>query len=73
MGCTQGGSGHGHYEAGLHGLRGCDLTWAIWGVKNIEESTFQGQDSTSKLFSDLNLGGPGDLRSGLRGRLRPKT
>ena len=38
--------------------------------KNIEGSIFQGQDRTSKLFRDLNLGGPDDLRSGLRGHLR---
>ena len=33
--------------------------------KNIEGSIFRGQDRTSKLFSDLDLGGPDDLRSGL--------
>ena len=26
--------------------RGCDLTYAIWGVKNVEGSIFWGQDST---------------------------
>ena len=45
----------------------------LFGVsKNIEGSIFRGQDRTSKLFSDLDLGGPDDLRSGLRGHLRPK-
>ena len=42
-----------------HGLLGVS--------KNIEESIFRGQDRTSKLFSDLDLGGPDDLRSDLRG------
>ena len=40
--------------------------------KNVEGSIFQGQDSYSKLFRDLDLGGPDDLRSGLRGHLRPQ-
>ena len=40
----------------------------LFGVsKNIEGSIFRGQDRTSKLFSDLDLGGPYDLRSDLRG------
>ena len=42
----------------------------LFGVsKNIEGSIFQGQDMTSKLFmfSDLDSGGPDDLRSDLRG------
>ena len=44
----------------------------LFGVsKNIEGSIFRGQDMTSKLFSDLDLGGPDDLRSDLRGHLRP--
>ena len=44
----------------------------LFGVsKNMEGSIFQGRDSTSKLFSDLDLGGPDDLRSSLRGHLRP--
>ena len=38
--------------------------------KNIEGSIFRGQDRTSKLFSDLDLGGPDDLRSDIRGHLR---
>ena len=33
----QGRSGHGHYEAGLRGLLGCDLTCAIWCVKKTVE------------------------------------
>ena len=38
----------------------------LFGVsKNMEGSIFQGRDSTSKLFSDLDFGGPDDLRSGL--------
>ena len=40
--------------------------------KNIEGSIFRGQDRTSKLFSDLDLGGPDDLRSDLRGHPRPQ-
>ena len=32
--------GHGHYEAGLRGLRGCDLTCAIWGVKKTWKEAF---------------------------------
>merc|ERR1711893_475970 len=45
----------------------------LFGVsKNIEGSIFRGQDRTSKLFSDLDLGGPDDLRSDLRGHLRPQ-
>ena len=45
----------------------------LYGVsKNMDGSIFQGRDSTSKLFSDLDLGGPDDLRSGLRGHPRPK-
>ena len=44
----------------------------LFGVsKNIEGSIFRGQDRTSKLFSDLDLGGPDDLRSDLRGHWRP--
>ena len=42
-----------------HGLLGCP--------KNIEGSIFRGQDRTSKLCSDLDLGGPDDLRYDLRG------
>ena len=38
----------------------------LFGVsKTIEGSIFQGQDRTSKLFSDLDLGRPDDLKSGL--------
>ena len=45
----------------------------LFGVsKTVEGSIFRGQDRTSKLFSDLDLGGPDDLRSGLRGRPRPQ-
>ena len=45
----------------------------VFGVsKNIEGSIFQGQDRTSKLFTNLDLGGPDDLKSDLRGHLRPK-
>ena len=45
----------------------------LFGVsKNMEGSIFRGQDRTSKLFSDLDLGGPDDLRYGLRGHPRPK-
>ena len=45
----------------------------LFGVsKNIEGSIFRGQDRTSKLFSDLDLGGPDDLRSDLRGHPRPQ-
>ena len=41
----------------------------LFGVsKNIEGSIFRGQDMTSKLSSDLNLGGPDDLRSDIRPR-----
>ena len=73
VGCTQGESGHGPNETGLCGLRGCDLTYTIWDVKkNVEGSMFRGQDCPTKLFSVLDLGGPDDLRSGLRGRLSPK-
>ena len=40
----------------------------LFGVsKNIEGSIFPDQESTLKLLSDLNLGGPDDLRSDLRG------
>ena len=39
--------------------------------KNIEGSIFRGQHRTSKLFSDLDLGGPDDLRFDLRGHPRP--
>ena len=45
----------------------------LFGVsKNMEGSIFRGSDMTSKLFSNPKLGGPDDLRSGLRGHLRPK-
>ena len=45
----------------------------LFGVsKNIEGGIFRGQDMTSKLFSDLDLGGPDDLRSDLRGHPRPQ-
>ena len=45
----------------------------LFGVsKNIEGSIFRGRDSTSKLLSDLDIGEPDDLRSGLRGHPRPK-
>ena len=40
--------------------------------KNIEGSIFRGQDRTLKLFSDLDLRGPDDLRSDLRGHPRPQ-
>jgi len=44
----------------------------LYGVsKNIESSIFRGQYRTSKLFSDLDLGGPDDLRSDLGSHLRP--
>ena len=44
----------------------------LFGVskKNIG-GIFQGRDIISNLFSDLDLGGPDDLRSDLRGHLRP--
>ena len=63
--------GHGNYEAGLRDLRGHDLIWAIWGIKKKQKKNiFPGKDRTSKLFSDLNLGGPDDLRSDvIRGHL----
>ena len=45
----------------------------LFGVsKNVEGSIYQGQDSSSKLFGDFNFGGPYDLKSGLRGHMRPK-
>ena len=45
----------------------------LFGVsKNIEGSIFRGQERTSKLFSDLDLEGPNDLRSDLRGHPRPQ-
>ena len=45
----------------------------LFGVsKSIEGSIFRGQDMTSKLFSNLDLGGPDDLRSDLRGHPRPQ-
>ena len=41
----------------------------LFGVsKNIEGGIFQGRDTYSKLSSDLNLGGPDDLRSDIRPR-----
>ena len=40
--------------------------------KNMEGNIFRGQDRTSKLFSDLDLGGLDDLRSSLRGHPRQK-
>ena len=40
--------------------------------ENIEGSIFRGQDRTSKLITDLDLGVPNDLRSSLRGHPRPK-
>ena len=40
--------------------------------KIIEGSIFWGRDWSQKLLSDLDLGGPGDLRSDLRGHPRPK-
>ena len=44
----------------------------VFGVsKNIEGGIFQVLDITVKLLSDLNLGGPDNLRSDLRGHLRP--
>ena len=44
----------------------------IFGVsKNIVGGIFRGRYTTSKLFSDLDLRGPDDLRSGLRGHPRP--
>ena len=47
-------------------------SYALFGVsKNMEGSIFRGQDRTSKLFSDLDLGRPDDLRSDLRGHPRP--
>ena len=39
--------------------------------KIIEGGIFRGRDSIQNLLSDLDLGGPDDLRSDLRGRLRP--
>ena len=39
--------------------------------KIIEGSIFRGRDSIQNLLSDLDLGGPDDLRYDLRGRLRP--
>ena len=45
----------------------------LFGVsKKHRRKHFRGQDRTSKLFSDLNLGGPDDLRSDLRGHPRPQ-
>ena len=39
---------------------------AIFGVsKKRKRKHSRGQDRTSKLFSDLDFGGPDDLRSGL--------
>ena len=38
--------------------------------KTIEGGIFRGHDNIQKLLSDLDLGGPGDLRSNLRGRWR---
>ena len=40
--------------------------------KMMEGSVFRGLDRSQKLLSDLDLGGPGDLRSDLRGHPRPK-
>ena len=39
--------------------------------KIIEGGIFRGRDSIQNLLSDLDLGAPDDLRSDLRGRLRP--
>ena len=39
--------------------------------KIIEGGIFRGRDSIQNLLSDLDLGGPDDLRSDLRGHLRP--
>ena len=45
----------------------------LFGVsKNKDGSIFRGRDRTSKLLSDLDLGGPDDLRSDLRGHPRPQ-
>ena len=45
----------------------------LFGVsKNIEGNILRGQDRTSKLFCDLVIGDPDDLRSGPQGQLRPK-
>ena len=43
----------------------------LWCPKIIEGSIFRGRDNIQNLLSDLDLGGPDDLRSDLRGRLRP--
>ena len=40
--------------------------------KMMEGSVFRGLDRSQNLLSDLDLGGPGDLRSDLRGHPRPK-
>ena len=40
--------------------------------KIIEGSIFRGRDILQNLLSDLDLGGPGDLRSDLRGHPRPR-
>ena len=40
--------------------------WLFGASENIEGSIFRGQDRTSNLFSDLDLGEPDDLRSDLR-------
>ena len=38
----------------------------------MEGSVFRGLDRSQNLLSDLDLGGPGDLRSDLRGHPKPK-
>ena len=43
----------------------------LWYPKIVEGIIFRGRDIIQNLLSDLDLGGPDDLRPGLRGHLRP--
>ena len=61
----------GHW-IGLRGLRGCQQICAIiLESQIIQNIIFRSHLSSPKLLSDLDLGGPYDLRFDLRGRSRP--
>ena len=49
------------------------ISWyVLFGVpKIVEGPIFRGRDIIQKLLSDLDLGGPDDIKSDLRGRPRP--
>ena len=63
----------GHWRPASVASEAIKLYALFEGVKKLlEGSVFRGRDWSWKLLSDLDFGGPGDLRSDLQGHLRPK-